>query len=248
MAILLATLPEELLERIIALSVSQAISPSSEFPAPAALQPGLTRSSSAPLTTRPLSPQPQLPRTTSLRTSCIVRPKVHRFTPLLVNSLFARIGTAVLYTHIHLTSRTQCIALVRTLSARPDLAQRVKTLRVDGMWPEAHNLLGYLRIAGAKLKTFDMTICSAQRGQTGATASTQAIEDAQFCDALELLPTFNSVNTLVIRKTSDAYLTLPGPSRVLECLSVAIGSWKSLVCIISVDVTRPHKDRYLADR
>lgn len=222
----LTSLPEELLERIIAL----AILPSSLSPcSPAVPQTSLPRSTSAPFPTRPSSSQSFLPRSISLRSQCSSDRSVHRYTPLLTGSLFARIGAAVLYTHVQLSSAAQCAALERTLSSRPDLARRVKSLRVDGVWLELHGLVQSLQVPGGCLDTFDMTIAAVQRYSLGGDSAVARM----FCEALTILPTLGTVKSLTVRKAADAYLTLPGPASIIECLSDLIGRWQCLVSVAS---------------
>ena len=224
MADLLTSLPEELLERIISL----AIFPSSTSNLPrTALQPSIPRSTSAPFPSRPFSTHPLSSRKNTLHSRHTPNRRVHRYTPLLVNSVFARIGTAVLYSHIHLLSSGQCAALTRTLASRADLATRVKRLRIDGVWPELHDLMGTLNVPNGSLETFDMTIATAEKGSP---EENMAATD-EFCAALQVLPVLGTIKTLVIRKAADAYLTLPGPASILECLSDAIERWDSLVSI-----------------
>lgn len=229
MAILLASLPEELLERILALAVFPLSDGVADTTLPASPPIGLPRSSSAPFPSRTPS-RSLLPRTTSLQAPPPAKRSVNRSTPLLTNTLFARIGTTLLYTHIHLTSREQCAALVRTLSTRSDLAKRVRSMRIEGAWPEMHELLHIMRVAGSRFEVFDMVVCSPDR-RGSLTAPT---DSAAFCSALALLPTFGTVKSLAVRKTSDAYLTLPGPASIIECLSDTLGSWNSLVSLILV--------------
>ncbi|KAI0087174.1 hypothetical protein BDY19DRAFT_995249 [Irpex rosettiformis] len=218
MSTLLISLPEELLERIIALAILP--SNTSALP-PAALQSPIPRSTSSPLPSRPFASQPLCPRKNTLLP---VERRVHRYTVLLVSSIFARIGTAVLYSHVHLLSPRQCGALARTLATRTDLAVRVKSLRIEGVWPELHGLMRSLNVEDSSLQAFDMTIATAERGSPEDNLS--ATEE--FCAALKVLPTLGAIKSLAIRKTPDAYLTLPGPASILECLSDVIENWGSL--------------------
>lgn len=228
MSSLLTSLPEELLERIIALAIPSSSVSSS---APTTPQLSLPRSTSAPFPSRPFSLQPLSAR----RNTLVVRPhhttdrRVHRYTPLLVNSVFARIGTAVLYSHVHLLSSEQCAAFARTLSTRTDLALRVKSLRVEGVWPELYDLMQTLDVRHGSLEDFDMTIATAEKGSPEDNMS--ATEE--FCAALKMLPRLGTIKSLTVRKTADAYLTLPGPASILECLSNAIEHWESLVSVSS---------------
>lgn len=224
MAISLTSLPEELLERIIALAVLPASFDPSALAVVAPALTGLPRSSSAPFPSRAPS-RPLLPRTSSLQVTPVRKP-VNRSTPLLTNTLFSRIGTAVLYMHIHLLSREQCTSLIRTLSARPDLARRVRSLRIEGAWSEVYQLLQCLKNTGSsRLEVFDMQVVASER-QNGPPSST---DSHMFCAALAMLPSVGKVKSLTIRKASDAYLTLPGPASILECLSDTVASWLALV-------------------
>lgn len=84
-----------------------------------------------------------------------------------------------------------------------------------------------LNVPNSSLETFDMTIATAGKSSP---EENMAATDA-FCAALQVLPALGTIKTLVIRKAADAYLTLPGPASILECLSDAIERWDSLVSI-----------------
>lgn len=222
---ILTSLPEELLERILVLSVLPPSSSLTQVVVAAPPPTSLPRSSSVPFPCRSNS---SCPRTTSLQAPYVDRRSVNRSTPLLTNKQFARIGMAVVYTHIHLLSREQCSSLTRTLSARADLASRIRSLRIDGAWPEVYDLLRVIKGAGTRMTAFDMAISAMDRRDNTAASASAGL----FCDALALLPSFGTVKSLAVRKASDAYLTLPGPAGIIECLSEIVGSWGSLVSMI----------------
>ncbi|KAI0685369.1 hypothetical protein BC835DRAFT_1421301 [Cytidiella melzeri] len=221
MAALLISLPEELLERVIALAI---LPHSSSSPLPATFQANLPRSTSTPFPSRPFPPQTLLPRTTSLVNHSRAGRRVHRYTPLLVSRVFARIGAAVLYCRIHLSTPAQCAALCRTLSTRLDLALRVKSLRIEGTWAEFRGLIQHVNIPGCSLEAFDMTIAATQRHGLGDSSSATKA----FCEGLTTLSTLGTVKSLTIRKAADAYLTLPGPASIMGCLSTVMERWQSL--------------------
>jgi hypothetical protein len=226
MSLLLTSLPEELLERIIALAILP--STFSNSPPAALLQTSLPRSTSAPLSFRSSSHIPP-PRTSSLHSSPTVEYRAHRYAPLLASRLFARIGSAVLYSQIHLHSSNQCAALARTLLTRKDLALRVQKLQIEGVWPEFLDLVQSLNVPGSSLRVFDMSISAPQRHnpEHGLSATTT------FCEALRILPNLGTIKSLTIRKTADAYITLPGPASIIDCLSELIDQWNTLVSAAS---------------
>lgn len=221
MSLSLASLPEEILERILTLALEPS-SPPPDVP-PAILKAGFTRSHSAPF---PVSAG-RAPPSSSTRPSnfkAFSRTPVHRYTLLLTCTLFARIGTPLLYSAVHLKSRPSCALLGNTLRRRPDLARTVRALRLDGLWGEAALLLRALHVPEGRLARFDLCI-TADRDDTDGRGS----DLEQFCDALGTLPALGTVHRLTIRKTADAYLTLTAPNAVLQCLSRVIPVWRSLV-------------------
>ncbi|GJE92406.1 hypothetical protein PsYK624_085600 [Phanerochaete sordida] len=220
MSLSLTSLPEEILERILSLALEPS-SPPPDVP-PAILKAGFTRSHSAPF---PVSAGRASPSSSSRPSNfkAFSRTPVHRYTLLLTCTLFARIGTPLLYSSVHLKSRPSCALLGKTLRRRPDLARSVRALRLDGLWGEAALLLRALHVPGARLACFDFCITADREDNDGRGSDLQ-----QFCDGLGTLPALGTVHRLTIRKTADAYLTLTTPNTVLECLSRVIPVWRSL--------------------
>lgn len=220
MSLTLTSLPEEILERILAF-VLEPNTPPSDVP-PAILKTGFTRSQSTPF---PASAARGAPSSTSRPADfrSFSRPPVYRYTPLLSCTLFARIGTPLLYSSVHLKSRARCTQLACTLRARPALARCVRALRADALWGECEALLRALHVPGGRLEQFDFCIADER---DGSSASTPAL--AQACGALRLLPQLGTVRRLTLRKAADAYLTLPAPNAVLACLGAVIPEWHTL--------------------
>jgi hypothetical protein len=221
MAISLVSLPEEILERILGLALLP-LSPHSEN-SPTLIKSPFTRSNSTPFPTAS-NHLPTSPRTADFR--AFSRAPVHRYTPLLTCTLFARIGTALLYSSVHVKGAPQCTLLLRTLEHRPDLARCVRTLRLDGIWGDSKELVRSLNVSGGRLETFDFCITDPEYGMPGLNACAVQL----FCDALNMLPSFGTVKHLSIRKASDTYLVLPAPVSILERLTDLIPEWQSLVC------------------
>ncbi len=216
------SLPEELLERILAHTFAPrpsslaSTSPYSPAPSPTPPTPHLlTRSSSTPF------PSAHSP-TDNIRPA---RSQVPVYSPLLTCSLLARVGTPLLYTHLRLTSASQTALLVHTFQACPDLKRAVRTLTLDGIWSNAYDLVQSL-IAddGCRLESFDFLI---DAGPGTDTSSDSPLD--KFGMALSLLPSFQRLKHITVRKSADAYLTLAGPVRVLGCLSDVVQRWDNLV-------------------
>lgn len=219
MALTLTSLPEEILERILALALAPG-KPSSDKQQPA-VKSSVSRSQSAPFPTSTNSLTP-FARVADFRS--LTRDPVFRYSPLLVSSLFARIGTALLYSAVHLKSPEQCRQLLSTLRQRPGLASCIRTLRMDGIWGDSKKLVKALRVPGARLESFDFCITEPEYGYPGNVPVLEL-----FCEALSMLPTLRTVKELTVRKAADAYLALPAPNCVLERLSVIIPQCNSLV-------------------
>ncbi|PSR72526.1 hypothetical protein PHLCEN_2v11596 [Hermanssonia centrifuga] len=218
------SLPEELLERILAHTFAPrpsslaSTSPYSPAPSPTTPTPHLlTRSSSTPFPSAHS-------RTANIRPA---RSQVPVYSPLLTCSLLARVGTPLLYTHLRLTSASQTALLVHTFQACPDLKRAVRTLTLDGIWSDVYDLVQSL-IAddGCRLESFDFLI---DAGPGTDTSSDSPLD--KFGLALSLLPSFQRLKHITVRKSADAYLTLAGPVRVLGCLSDVVQRWDNLETI-----------------
>ena len=213
MAVTLTSLPEEILERILAYALTP--NSTSSDSQPALLKSSFTRSQSTPFPASDRSPS-----TRSAGFKQFSRTPVHRYTPLLACTVFARIGTALIFSDLHVKTSEQCLELKRILRQRPDLARCVKAVRLDGVWEDSKGLMKALKVSGGRLENFDFCI------------TPQAEEESAlpvFCEALATLPTVGTVKHLRVRKASDAYLTLSTPNRILEVLGETIPKWRSLV-------------------
>lgn len=221
-----SSLPEELLERILALALAP--NPNGSGSVPPALLGGLTRSPSTPFPAN-LSRATSLRRPMASSGEVFSKGPVDRYAPLLTCRTFARIGTPLLYSHLHLKTRDQCVLAMNTMQADPELAQAVRSVRFDGIWLECRAVVNTLVQAGARLEAFDF--CISLPESFGAPEVPGGAGEAvlSFCDALSSLPALGTVKRLTIRKTADAYLTLAGPSQILECLSAVVPEWVSLV-------------------
>ena len=221
MALSLTSLPEEILERILGLALLPSSTSSSQTPT--VVKSSFTRSTSTPFPSG-ASRLATSPRTADFR--AFSRDPVHRYTPLLTCTLFARIGTALLYSSVHVKSTVQCMQLVRTVEHRPDLARCIRSLRLDGVWGDSKELVRSLSVPGGRLETFDFCITDPEYGMPGLNACAVQL----FCDALGMLPSLDTVKRLSIRKAVDTYLVLPAPVSILERLTDIIPEWRSLVC------------------
>lgn len=218
MAATLTSLPEEILERILAYALAPG-SAASEVQ-PALLKSSFTRSHSTPFA---VNHRPSSSRPTDFKS--FSRAPVYRYSPLLTCTVFARIGTALLLSELHVKSREQCTEVMRMLQQRPDLARCVKALRLDGIWGDSKMLVRALQVPGGRLEDFDFCIADPEHGLPGLDECALQV----FCETLAALPAVGSIKHLRVRKASDAYLTLPTPNRILEVLGKTIPQWKTLV-------------------
>ena len=115
---MLDQLPEEILDRIIYLSLSNTVS--------------LNAASSSPGS----SPRP----------AWHTRPSPH-LAILLTSHRFLRIATHYVYNTIHLATRTQARLLHSTLENNPSLAKHIHSLTMLGVWPEGGLIMGICKDA-----------------------------------------------------------------------------------------------------
>ena len=94
MAVTLTSLPEEILERILAYALTP--NSTSSDSQPALLKSSFTRSQSTPF---PASDRSSSNRSAGFKQ--FSRTPVHRYTPLLACTVFARIGTALIFSDLH---------------------------------------------------------------------------------------------------------------------------------------------------
>lgn len=201
----LASMPEELLERILALVL---LPP----PPPAASTARSSASHYAPVRSSP-HPAPQPNPTASL----------------LVSRAFYRVGTPLLYRHPILRSPRQADRFAATLTARPVLGTCIRALALDGTFPALKAIVKFC----PTLERLDITVDNgALVGPSPRVANQSEEERADahvraFCSALSKL---RSVRHLVLRK--NAYLTQPRSVLVLEGLADAIQLWDDLVSLL----------------
>ncbi|EGN94564.1 hypothetical protein SERLA73DRAFT_163095 [Serpula lacrymans var. lacrymans S7.3] len=215
----LASFPEELLERILALCVS----PPDTLPT----RPDWHLSRSSPST-------PQNEQTPSL-------PPRSRITPLLVSKSWLRIATPLFYHTVLLRTPEQASALLITLQGAPDLARAIRTIVVSGCWPCLRELLAACPLLESFDFTLDAGLMPSPNNNTannntanggvpspavGAGAITDAVDvDAQaFCDVLEQI----DLKHVTVRKPTSVYLTHPKPRYILSRLSAAVSKWSHL--------------------
>ncbi|TFK36303.1 hypothetical protein BDQ12DRAFT_256591 [Crucibulum laeve] len=196
----LASFPEELLERILALCVIAPLSPPAR---PSWHLSSPTSSSSA----APSSPHQ---RSNSPR---------GRLAPLLVCKSFLRIATPLFYNTVHISSRTQLRCLLKhSLRPNPMLATYIRRVVLTGVWAEAGELL---RMCRRSLRMLDLTLDTEpvlmQPGEEDNDAKV-------FCASLKhIRPT-----QLALRKPANVYLTQAKPKYVIWELSSAMRGWYEL--------------------
>ena len=222
MAVTISCLPEEILERIIAYALAPS-SAASEIQPAVLRSTSFTRSHSTPFPAT--HSRPSASRNADFKS--FSRAPVYRYSPLLTCTVFARIGTALVFSELHIKTREQCTQLMQLLKQRPDLARCVKALRLDGVWGDSKMLVEALQVPGGRLENFDFCITDPEHGLPGLNECALQV----CCETLETLPAVGTVKHLRVRKASDAYLTLPTPNRILEVLGKTIPQWATLVCM-----------------
>ncbi|KAI0360681.1 hypothetical protein OH77DRAFT_1393833, partial [Trametes cingulata] len=199
----LADVPEEILERILALVLVQ----SPEF-----------------------SPRPSWhpyssPSSSSASSSSPGHPTV--ISPLLVCRAWLRIATPIHYRHPVLRTAAHADLLLRALRHAPALALCVRSLHLHATAPALRELVALC----PHLDTLDVTVDNAD-GPPNAPApptGTQQQQPGRDRRVLEFCEAFGrarGVRHLVIRK--NAYLTQPNATYVFEQLAKAIARWHKL--------------------
>ncbi|KAI0635164.1 hypothetical protein C8Q77DRAFT_686246 [Trametes polyzona] len=204
----LADVPEEILERILALILVQ----SPEF-----------------------SPRPSWHPYTAPSSSSASNPPRHAniVSPLLVCRAWLRIATPIHYRHPVLRTPRHAELLLRALRLTPALAPCVRSLHLHATSPALRDLVA----ACPHLHTLDITVDNADAlanssssSSSSPSTSTQAhagtgapARVVEFCEAFARA---RSVRHLVVRK--NAYLTQPNATYVFEQLAKAIGGWHKL--------------------
>ncbi|KAF7794295.1 hypothetical protein EIP86_005428 [Pleurotus ostreatoroseus] len=220
---------KELLERILTLvlaprvSVWATSSPVSSRTTEA--HRGLSRSLSVPFKTSQKHgpnqhvPTPRLP--------------VPGYAPLLVCTDFRRIGLPIFYSQLPLSSPAQVRLVQHTLGANPAFSLNIRSIRLEGVWGCALDLLQTVLVAQKstqlhRLESFDFCI------DAHAIAPAHPESDlALFCNALVLLPQFGTVRRLTVRKANNVYLNFAGPASLFDVLGEAIEKW---TCLETVNV------------
>jgi len=132
-----------------------------------------------------------------------------------VNKTFLRIATPLLYNTIVIRSSQQLTTILdNVFRPSPELAAFVKTVAISG---GSYNGLDDLVRLCVNLEEFDMTL-----------DNTPWEEDVRGKFA-ESLMGMKKIRSLVVRK--DAYLTQEKPKHLMNQLSNAIATWKSLECV-----------------
>lgn len=139
---------------------------------------------------------------------------------LMVNKTFLRIATPLLYNTVVIRSSQQLTTILdNVFRPSPELAAFVKTVAISG---GSYDGLDDLVRLCVNLEEFDMTL-----------DNTPWEEDVREKFA-ESLMGMKKIRSLVVRK--DAYLTQEKPKHLMNQLSNAIATWKSLVSFFPTDV------------
>ena len=198
----LSSLPEELLERILALCL----------PSPPSILPP-----------RPLWHRQPLPPSSRGRTHQPHKQARPSTAPLLVSHTFLRISTPLFYHTLLLVSPAQVSSLLRTLRANPALGQCVKQLAVLGIWHDVGPVLTFC--PGVQVLDIMLDTWKASPGREDVRDPKDNGAEA-FCSAMERL---QNVKHLTVRKGGTVYLTQSKPGYVIQRLATAIRTWKHLV-------------------
>ncbi|OBZ78155.1 hypothetical protein A0H81_01942 [Grifola frondosa] len=201
----LASIPEELLERVLQLVLASPPPKHSE------------------LVPRPSwHPYPRQPPVSPL-------PPTH-LAPLLVSRTWLRIATPIQYRHIVLRTPRATARLAATLRADPALGVCIRSIRVEGTFPAFADVARYCPL----LETLELTVDNGELGGSacGSVSSEESDSEgdreadervAQFCESFGCIP---DVRHLIVHKY--AYLTQARPTLVFEHLGKAISTWKNL--------------------
>jgi len=134
---------------------------------------------------------------------------------LLVNKTFLRIATPLLYNTVVIRSSLQLSTILdNVFRPNPELAALVKTVAISG--GSYDGLDDFVRLC-VNLEEFDMTLDNSPWE-----------EDVREKFG-ESLMGMRKIKSLVVRK--DAYLTQEKPKHLMNQLSNAIATWKSLECV-----------------
>lgn len=194
--------PEELLERILALSV---VSPLVQ-------------------TTRPQWHQQQ--KRSSSHPGTAIR---GRLASLLVCKKFYRISTPLFYHTIHINSPAQLHRLLsNALRRNRYLATYVRRLVFAGVWAEGGELIA---MCSRNIKMLDITLDMTQLAPGVNTNRDVRDFDAEdFCEGIKYIT--HSLTHLALRKPNNVYLTQPKPKYVLGEIAKAMRYWDNLVSFI----------------
>ncbi|KAH9849369.1 hypothetical protein C2E23DRAFT_935616 [Lenzites betulinus] len=209
MPLSLADVPEEILERILALLLIQSPEPSVR----PSWHPYASSSSSS---------------SSSSASSSRNAPHASVISPLLVCRAWLRIATPIHYRHPVLRTPRHAELLLRALRTTPALARCVRSLAVHATAPALRDLVPLC----AHLRALDVTVDNADalppsssqaRGGENATTGEHDGRVVEFCEAFART---RAVRHLTIRK--NAYLTQPNAVYVFEQLAKAIARWPKL--------------------
>jgi len=146
-----------------------------------------------------------------------------RLAPLLVSKTFFRIGNPLFYHTIHIQSASQLHHLLSTtLRPNPSLATHVRRIILAGIWADAGELLC---LCGNNLKLLDIHLDTTHLPQP-VNSYIRDLDAEDFCEGLKGV---KSLTHLMVRKSSNVYLTQPRPRQVLFELAKAVQEWDELV-------------------
>ena len=153
--------------------------------------------------------------------------------PLLVCRSWLRIATPIHYRHPVLRTPRHVELLLRAVRHTPALALCVRSLHVHATSPALRDLVPFCRNVDTLDITVDNADASSTTVTTTVMPARQAVRDGardrnviEFCEAFQRT---RSVRHLVIRK--NAYLTQPNAIYVFEQLAQAIPRWHRLVSV-----------------
>ena len=196
-------IPEEILERILALVLVQSPEPSS--------RPAWHAYPSKSASSHPSSAH------------------AATISPLLVCRAWLRIATPIHYRHPVLRTPRHVELLLRAVRHSPALARCIRSLHVHATSPALRDLVPYCK----NLDTLDITVDNADADAITVTTTVVPPRDGsrdrgvmEFCEAFSRT---RSIRHLVIRK--NAYLTQSNAIYVFEQLSLAIALWHKLVSL-----------------
>ncbi|OSD08015.1 hypothetical protein PYCCODRAFT_378331 [Trametes coccinea BRFM310] len=196
--ITLADVPEEILERILALVLVQSAE---------------------------LSPRPSWhPYSSGSSSSASAYPTV--ISPLLVCRSWLRIATPIHYRHPVLRTARHAELFLRALRHTPALALCVRSLHLHETSPALRELVAACVYMHTLDITVNNDSQPDRAGSARAGDAQQSTRDRALVEYCEAFSRARSIRHLVIRK--NAYLTQPNVTYIFEQLSKAISGWRKL--------------------